>query len=641
LPRTELQTFAVVEPDDVVSDVDPHSAVVSIVTLPHPFHLALVSDVFMSPSAKKLSVALQIPVHVNGLILYYISLSSQLTTMQPLLGDHTLPEGWFGTVFNSHGVIAARTHEAERFVGQTAPEKARKFIEDQQEGFFEVTTLYGEPITAFVSRAPVSGWSFMIGVPQTAMRTSLTHGIAILATISASMLLLAITVAFYGGRKIAQPMEGLRQATARMRDSEPVNARRTGILEVDAVSEEMEDTRREIYETRAELETRIQEAVTTVERSQRALLQAQKMEALGRLTGGIAHDFNNVLQTPTTGLQLTYIASTDERIKKAVQSCQRAVERAAELVRQLMVFGRVQDAHLTTVNLKHKIKDITPMLKGGVREDVELQFDVQDDLWSVMIDPLQFELAILNIAMNARDAMQDGGILKISLKNAPLIKPGSELAPGDYVQISVQDNGTGMPPDVVAKALDPLFTTKSVGKGTGLGLPQVYGFVTQAGGDMSIESQPGIGTTIHLFLPRGQEEVTSEGSSKTVQDLLPRLSGNVLLVDDDILVLEVVKPALEAAGLTVRAVASGDEALVLLGSGEAFNIVFSDIVMPGQINGIALAKVVEQQYPHIGIILATGYTNERIAIRGMRTLAKPYAVKDAIDSLRAELDKKR
>ncbi|MGV3656229.1 MAG: cache domain-containing protein, partial [Noviherbaspirillum sp.] len=223
-----------------------------------------------------------------------------------------------------------------------------------------------------------------------------------------------------------------------------------------------------------------------LEETRKALQHSQKMEALGRLTGGIAHDFNNVLQTLTTGIQLALFSAPDAKAKSTLEACQRAVERGMELTRQLLVFGRVQDANLKTVGLAERINGMSPLLRGALPSNIGFHLELAEGLWPARIDPLQFELALLNLTMNARDAMPEGGHFTIAARNLTRRERLGDLEPGNYLEVTVSDTGEGMDKEVMAKALDPFFTTKAVGKGSGMGLSQVYGFVRQMGGALTL-----------------------------------------------------------------------------------------------------------------------------------------------------------
>ncbi|MDB5839126.1 MAG: hybrid sensor histidine kinase/response regulator [Herminiimonas sp.] len=599
----------------------------------------IVSDVYLAPVGKSYSVAVQVPVKRNGRVAFYLGLGSFTRQLQSVFKEQQMPAGWIGTIIDRNGVVAARSHEPEKFVGTPVRQDLVKVVQENREGFHDWDSLNGVPVTGFFNRAPASEWTFVVNVPRNELQQTVIRATALMVGIALVLLGLAIALALIVGRKTAEPIEALRLAAANLRRGEPVTIQPSGVMELDAVSIEMVRASEEVRSTRVELETRVADAVATAERSQRSLLQAQKLEALGRLTGGIAHDFNNLLQTLSTGLQVAHLSSTEPRVRKPLESCQRAVDRAAELIRQLLAFGRVQDARLATIDLPRHIFETTPMLKSGLRSDVQLHLDIADEIWPVTVDPLQLELAVLNLTINARDAMPSGGGLTIRIRNSTLHEPVGELMTGDYVQIAVIDAGTGMSQDVLAKALDPFFTTKSVGRGSGMGLPQAYGFANQAGGTLILESKPGKGTTVTLYLPRATAALTAIQAGKG--SLQPgTLSGRILLVEDDPLVADVVVPALEATGLTVRVAQSGDEAVAVLNAEQAFDVVFSDIVMPGQVSGIDLAEIIRNQFPATPVVLATGYSERRVTVPGVRILAKPYDLAEVVDALHSELRKK-
>ncbi|WP_019142584.1 hybrid sensor histidine kinase/response regulator [Noviherbaspirillum massiliense] len=601
---------------------------------------SVVSDVYFAPIGKSHSFAMQIPVKINGELKYYLAIGSFTSHLQDVFKGQQMMPGWVTAIIDRNGTVAARSHEPEKFVGKQVSPGLRNAFAQQNEGFYEGTGLTGIPVTAFFSRAPTAGWGFVVAVPRAQLQQTAVHAMLLMSGVFILMLILAIAAAVLVGRKIAKPMESLRRAAGRMGQGEAVAARQTGILEIDSVNLEMARASEQIRNTRAELEHRVAEAVAAAERSHRALLQGQKLEALGRLTGGIAHDFNNVLQTLTTGLQVVLMRSQEPGVRKAIESCQRAVQRAAELVRQLMAFGRVQEAHLSTIDLGRQIEEILPMLKSGLRSDIDLQVEVEAGLWPVTIDALLFELAMLNLTINARDAMASGGMLRIAMCNRALDQLPDNLPPGDYVQIAVADTGAGMEEEVLGRALEPYFTTKKLGHGSGMGLSQVYGFVKQAGGALSIDSDPGKGTVVTLYLPRAAACVATAPSSQA--RLVPGpVSGKVLLVEDDPLVSVVVRPALEAAGLDVRVAMNGDEALAILAGNESFDVVFSDVVMPGMTSGIELAHLIREQHPDTAIVLATGYSEQRISLPHVRVLAKPYETADVVQVLRGELTRKR
>jgi len=399
------------------------------------------------------------------------------------------------------------------------------------------------------------------------------------------------------------------------------------------VAQRMAEASRQILTAQAELERRVAEAVAASERAQTALVRGQKLEALGRLTGGIAHEFNNLLQTLTTALQMAALTSNQPRVQSLIDTCKRTVGRATALTTRLGSFGRVQDAKLVTIDPGEQVRGSMQLLQGVLRQGSTLDVRCEAGLWPVTIDPLQFDLALLNLAINARDAMPDGGTLSIEVANCSVPAAG-ERPGGEYVRVSVGDTGMGMPPDVLARALDPFFTTKAPGQGSGLGLPQAYGFATQSQGFLALSSTVGVGTTIDIYLPRSRQALSPQpGRAPTAAPA--RASGRVLFVEDDPLVREAVTRGLEESGFDVQVAASGDGALALLDGGLDVDVVFSDIVMPGKVSGIDLAALLHQRRPGLPVLLATGYTDQRADVPGVQVLAKPYEIGHLVSQLDA------
>jgi signal transduction histidine kinase len=597
----------------------------------------VVSNVYFAPVGKNFSFSVEVPVARDGRILYYLEMGAFASHLQEVFEDQKLSPSWTGTIVDRNGVVVARSKNPEAYVGKRVSERLVQQIQTAREGFREsANSLSGEPVIVFFSRAPDSEWSFVVSVPQSEVRGAAVRAAAMVAGIALLLLGLAVAGAYIVGRSTARQIEALRLGAEQLGRGESVGVERSGIVEMDAVNSAMVRASTEIRSGKAELERQVAEAVAAAERSQRALLQGQKLEALGRLTGGIAHDFNNVLQTLTTGLDVVHFSTNNPAAKKTLGTCQRAVQRAADLVRQLMVFGRVQDARLETVNLPRQIEVMTPLLKGALRSDIHFHIDITDGVWPVTIDPLQLELALLNLVINARDAMSRGGILKLAATNETVRAAVNDLLPGDYVRVSVTDSGEGMSQEVLAQALDPFFTTKGIGRGSGMGLPQAYGFAKQAGGTLLLQSRPGEGTAALLYLPKAGRAVALP---EPATDAPARTASgeSVLFVEDDPLVRDVVGPALKASGFHVVVARDGEEAVDLLQAGKHFDLLLSDIVMPGRVSGIDLAEFVRQRFPAIRVLLATGYSDRRISLPGIRILAKPYNVADVVDALNEQM----
>jgi PAS domain S-box-containing protein len=361
------------------------------------------------------------------------------------------------------------------------------------------------------------------------------------------------------------------------------------------------------------------EAQLNLERIQRQLAESQKLDALGQLTGGVAHDFNNLLMIVTGSMQtLKRIAGDDPKGLRAVQAIETACERGAALTHQLLSFARRQNVNPQTLDLKDRIYSVREILDTGLGSSVELHIDVDDDIWPVTADPTEFETALVNLVVNARDAMPGGGSVTIRASNT-YIDDG--VRKGDYVAIKVEDTGVGIPPDVVGKVFDPFFTTKPIGKGTGLGLSQVHGFAHQAGGTVVVSSEVGKGTTFTICLPRGELKVVPAAPEARGVS-----SGTVLLVEDNPDVATASTVLLEQLGYSVRWVSDVESALREV-ERDGIDLVFSDIVMPGKMDGLDLARAIKQKHPGLPILLATGYSETaRKARSDFPLLRKPYQI---------------
>ena len=602
----------------------------------HGNEVALISDLYTPPAGLgPQSFAIQVPVRREGRVVQFLTMASFATQLQALFTDQRLPEGWHTTIVDRRGMVAARSLEPAKYAGKPVRKELGERMAVTGEGFYEGLTLDGVPGIVFFSRAPESGWSFLLAVPPAALYGPAIRTVVLMAAISLLLLGLGVGLALRVARHISRPVESLRDAAQRLGHNEPVRAGGTGTDELDEVSHAMAEASEKLRGATAELERRIAEALGSFEQSQRALLQAQKLEALGRLTGGIAHDFNNVLQTLTASMGALKRGASDEQ-QMLLARCQRAVARGTELARQLMAFGRVQEIRAETIDTAARLAEARHLLAGALPANVKLDYDVARDLWPVTVDPSQLELSLLNLVINARDAMpQGGGTILLRATNQAVASPHSDLAPGDYVVVALSDNGEGMSEEVMARALDPFYTTKGVGKGSGMGLPQAYGFARQNGGTLALTSTRGRGTSVTMYLPRTHQPLTE----RPLQTLLglPAGKGKVLLVEDDEQVRETVSTALRAAGFEIFTADTADEALQRIDGGERYDAVLTDVVMPGELSGLDLAEELRRRYPHTGVVVATGYTERALQLPGVRALPKPYELQQAVDAINAAI----
>jgi PAS domain S-box-containing protein len=366
--------------------------------------------------------------------------------------------------------------------------------------------------------------------------------------------------------------------------------------------------------------TERREAQLRLEQMQKQLAESQKLDALGQLTGGVAHDFNNMLMVISGSLHfLKKSAGNDAKVLRAISAIETASKRGAALTNQLLTFARRQSVNPQPIDLAERIEAVREVLETGVGGAVTLAFDIAKDVWPVTVDISEFETAMVNLVINARDAMPAGGTIRISARNVTL---ADQPNVGDHVAIAVADSGTGIAPDVLSKIFDPFFTTKPVGKGTGLGLSQVHGFAHQADGTIRVESELGKGTTVTILLPRGL--VSRRTDSR--EALTTGGTGTVLLVEDNPDVASVSASLLEQLGYTVRKVSDAETALCEI-ERDGIDLVFTDIVMPGIMDGLKLAHRLKEIRPHLPILLATGYSDAAASVRGdFPILRKPYEI---------------
>jgi CheY-like chemotaxis protein/two-component sensor histidine kinase len=365
---------------------------------------------------------------------------------------------------------------------------------------------------------------------------------------------------------------------------------------------------------------------------QEQLRQSQKMEAIGRLAGGIAHDFNNLMTIIKGYSQLSLLdLKENDPLRENIHEIQTATERATNLTRQLLAFSRRQILEPKVLDLNSLLKDLDKMLRRIIGEDIDMTLLLANDLWKVKIDPGQLEQVILNLAVNAKDAMPTGGKLSIETVNVP----------GRYVMLSITDTGVGMPQEVKEKIFEPFFTTKNIG--TGLGLSTVHGIVHQSGGNIWVYSEPGHGTTFKIYLPKVEEELdTLQKREET--DSSPRGSETVLLVEDDQSVRSLAYRLLHQQGYTILEAANGEEALRVVQehAGEKIHLLFTDVVMP-YMNGKELADQLKLLRPDIKVLYTSGYTDNTIVHFGVLNqnisiLQKPFSPKSLSQKVREVLD---
>jgi signal transduction histidine kinase len=541
-------------------------------------------------------------------------------------------------VGDRNAVILARFPDHARYVGKPFLAETRVYVNKPSSGTAMAPTYEGVmrvigyvPVTQEPKGLYVSA-GFMAADVTTDIDSATSHGYLLIALGIALSLLLAL---FVGQRFVRMPTAVLLDAARRwgggdltVRASMPPGSAaeftRLGLAFNDLV-DTLQNQQKELRALNGQLELRVadrtrallasnnrlQVEIAERELSEANLRQVQKLQALGQLAGGVAHDFNNLLTVVLGSLELLRkrLPQEDLRSRRMVDTATLAVERGARLTSQLLSFSRKHPLVLVPVNVVAAIEGMTELLASTLGASVRIETRLQPGLWDALLDPNQFEAAILNLALNARDAMPGGGQLTIAADNRAL-PPGAALPAGDYVCVVVADSGIGMPADVLSRVFEPFFTTKGLGVGSGLGLSQVHGMVQQSGGDIQIESRPGNGTRVTMLVPRSTEAAADQHAHEAMWTA-PALTSDqaILLVDDDDHVREVTAAMLVESGYSVIQAIDGPSGLeALRREGKRVQLVIADFVMPGM-TGRELLRHVRVQRPDLPMLLATGYAD--------------------------------
>jgi signal transduction histidine kinase/ActR/RegA family two-component response regulator len=582
--------------------------------------------------------ALVQPVQRNGKTSLNVALTVLPSELQRICDDQRLPDGWITAVLDSQGHLVARNPGGAQHLGRSASPELLARLGTGSEGFLESVAIDGVPMIAFFSTSPF-GWSYVMAVPRSEFGSSLQRAVLQVALAGLAVLGLGVAAALWVSRDISGPMTALARAARRLQRGEPVAQEVTGLRECDQVSAALAEASGSILHGRAELESQVAAAVSKTRDVEQRASHSRRIEALGRLTGGVAHDFNNLLGIISNSAHLMRRLPPGGDTAAPLGAVLRAVETGSRLTQHLLRFSGRQAVRPEKLLLQQHLPDVQPLLKTVVGSAIQLEVETAPETWPVMVDAGELELALINLALNARDAMPGGGRLLVRARNAQEYEAG-RLGMGEAVVISVTDSGAGFAPQELSHAFEPFFTTKPAGKGSGLGLSQVMGFCKQAGGTAQLNSAPGQGTTVLLWLPRDSSvealPLPASAAPPAGQSIAgARLHQRLLLVEDNEPLGKVTEALLTSFGYEVMRVASGEQALDLLASQHAaVDLALSDVVMPGGMDGFTLARRLHALYPRLPVVLISGYTPAPALAQDFEVLRKPCPPDELIAALK-------
>ena len=594
----------------------PKSANAEISWSERPGQSLKVSNLFFSRLSHTpiLAVELRLPQRDGSTL--RLAVLREAGSLNRIWRDQNYPTAWTGSIVDGRGVIVTRNREAAARVGTPASPAMIARIQGARSGVAETTTLDGiKSLTAW-SRAPDYGWAVVVAAPRSEVAGEATRSLAWAAVLGLAFLLVGMALAAIVARSLVRPVEALADGALAWAEGGPIRSPPSGVREIDALADSLASAasavaahQQELETLNASLEARVAERTRELAEATESLVQVQKMEAIGRLTGGVAHDFNNLLMAVLGNLDMLARRVTDPKQARYVAQARAAGERGARLTGQLLAFARRQRLEARPIDVAAAVEAAADLLRSTLGGGHALDCEIEPDTWPAIGDVTQVELMIVNLALNARDAMPDGGRILISAANVRLEQPAprpESPTPGDYAVITVSDTGEGMSPEIAARAFEPFFTTKPMGKGSGLGLPQVLGLAKQLGGGLEIETAPGVGTTVRVYLPRSAMAALVEAAQGG--DLLVLKGLRVLLVDDDADVRTVAGQLLEELGCEVESADCGEAALERARQGAAFQAALIDFAMPG-LNGGETARRLRDLEPGLPVVLMSGYAD--------------------------------
>jgi len=532
------------------------------------------------------------PVERNGRVVLNLLLTITPLELQRIVDAQVLPADWVGAVIDDRGTLIARQPADKANIDSSSMPDLRERMAVAPEGLFGSVSLGGSPATGYYLKSP-QGWAYVSAMPREQFSGLAQRAVVQVVLAALVLLVLAVAVALALARSVVGPVQMLKGAAARLRAGEPVPAGSigsTGIVEYDEVARALADAAQAISGARSELERQVAEANARTRRAEQRLSQGQRVEALGRLTGGVAHDFNNLLGIISNSAHLISRHPMAGDLEVPLGATRRAVQTGHQLTQHLLRFAGRGPVSPTAVELNRYLPEVLELIRSVMGRRIELSVKVAPDTAPILVDAAELELALLNLALNARDAMPRGGELQLAAHNATAedredFADLAGVAPGPQVLITVRDDGNGIAPDVAAHVFEPFFTTKPFGQGSGLGLSQVHGFATQSGGAVRLASTPGLGTTVLMLLPLAAGAPAQPGPAGAT-DTSSIAGARVLRVDDKEALADVTEAPLHEHGAQVQRARDAPQALRPVGAQPVFDVVLTDGVMPPTAMGL-------------------------------------------------------
>jgi signal transduction histidine kinase/ActR/RegA family two-component response regulator len=581
-----------------------------------------ISDLIIGAVLRRPILVVGVPVFRDGQVVYVLAMGLGPEILSSQLRQQNLPPDWTAGVFDRNGLIVARNRELDRFLGKPASPTLLKAMRGSAESWVPSVTSEGIPVYANFRRSSVTGWNVAIGLPREFIDDPLLRAQLLAFGGGSAVLALSLVLGWWMARAIRRPVKALTAATKALGRGEPIGQLVSGVRELDQAGSELHNAAAALTRNREQLESivaertreiaatneRLRAEIAAREQAQSALLQAQKMEAMGQLTGGVAHDFNNLLTAISGSLTLLEPRISDAKSLRLLHTAQRGASQGALLTESLLAFARKQRLTPIPADLNSIIVGMSEILRHSIGPTIEIRQALATDLWPVLVDVGQIETTFLNIALNARDAIPGGGVILIETANIDAMREElpEEVKGQDCVLVSVRDTGTGMSPEVLEHAFEPFFTTKEIGKGTGLGLSMVFGVVRQSGGTVRICSRLREGTTVEIYLPRAHE-----AAAPTVDRARPAgtaRGAHILVVDDDTDVRWIIAQDLQEMGCIVAEAESGRAALAILERDAPCDLMVTDLVMPG-LSGLDTLRLARRNRPDLKVLFTSGYAD--------------------------------